>query len=204
MLAVITTCAKRLKVLSLTMASLAASDWDYPVIVTSDVEASLQEGDTPDQRSNRNFKKAIERAIYVDCPWFLLLEDDSEINRHIKHNLNRWAPLQSGKLSMGGLSTNGGNRVSFGEGLHYYTPDSSRVYGLQGAILTKAFACYALDHWDDVRANVDIKLSRLAGSNKCGRYYKYWPSLVRHRHEVNSVCNHGVIKTEGFDLNHKA
>jgi len=207
MLAIITTCKPRLSVAADLLKDIHQSDWDYPVIITTDYEAVEMKGLTssiPDHRSNDNFKLAVKRGISAKVPWFLLLEDDSEININIKHNLLNWEPLLNASLGCGGLSTNGKNRHSYGEGKNWYTPDSNLVYGMQGAILTRDFAISLLDNWEFMQSNFDLKLARYAGKNIVGRYFKYWPSLVRHRHEEQSVCNHGIILTEGFDKEFKS
>lgn len=210
MLAVILSCKQRLKVLASLLVDLADSDWDYPVISVMDDEAVEFAGKESSQRTAyrcaENFHLAIKRGYSSGVPWFVLFEDDSEVNINLKFNLHSWEPMQDGSLGYGGLSTNGGNRDSLGEGRDWYIPDSNLVYGVQGAVLTREFAKFVLDEWDMFPPLMpDMKLARMAGMNRVGRYCKHWPSLVRHRHEIGSTFDdHGVVKTEGFDRFWKA
>jgi hypothetical protein len=201
----VVSCPPRASVLAECLAGVRASDWTHPVEVVLDVEVPENEGEAvPDRRSNRVIHEAILRGVQGGLPWFVLLEDDGEVNRHLQWNLERWEPLTSGLVGYGALTTNEGNKDVFHSGPGWYVPDSSRRYGLVGALLTRQFAAFALSRWDTVAANADITLARLGGSNRAGSFYVHWPSLVRHRHEISSVCGHGEIRTAGFDPDWRA
>lgn len=201
----VVSCPPRAPVLAECLASVRSSDWTAPVDVVLDTEAVGNDGETvPDRRSNRALWHAVMRGLQTGVPWFVLLEDDGEVNRHLWHNLQRWEPLRAGLLGYGHLTTNVGNRDAFAEGRNWYTPDSGKRYGLVGAVLTREFAAWALCYRDTVPANVDIQLARLGGGNHAGRFYVHWPSLVRHRHDVQSVCGHGTIHTAGYDPDWRA
>lgn len=181
------------------------TDWKFPIAIIYDYHCPANEGVTdPNARGTEAFRTAIEIGYREGFPWFLLLEDDSEVNLHLQHNLQTWEPLVRGLVGYGKLSTNEGNKDVFCEGRNWYNPDSQRVYGLQGAVITRSFAKYALEHWNDIGLNADLKLARMGGSNQVGHMFVYWPSLVRHRHEVESLCGHGSIKTMGFDKEFKS
>jgi hypothetical protein len=198
-------CEPRKELLAECLASVRGSDWTHPVEVILDHEVPENDGETvPDRRSNRVIKEAVLRGVLSGVDWFMLLEDDGEVNRHLQWNLERWEPLVQGFMGYGALCTAAGNKDTFNSGRGWYVPDSSRRYGLVGSILTRTFAAYALSRWDNIGANADITLARLGGSNRAGSFSAHWPSLVRHRHELPSLCGHGEIRTVGFDPEWKA
>lgn len=188
------TCNGREDYLTDTLLSVERSDWNYPVTVTHDNEAIEFRGKvitSKNKRANANARYTVAKAASHNLKWFLLLEDDCHVNKHLQHNIESWGPLRSGSLAYGGLFTGVNRRHSFGEGMFWYSPDSSKTGGLVGAVLSGAFAEFVTRHWDDYGdMSLDHVLARAAGSNKCGRFYRYWPSIVDHRGFISAANLH--------------
>jgi hypothetical protein len=130
-----------------------------------------------------------------DRPDFILfMEDDIVFNRHLRHNLEHWAPLrhaERGTRSVEPWETQPGPVFFFAslydctirelerhDKRNYFIADPEAVYGSQCYVLSVALAEYIVEHWWEVPGMQDIKMSRLA-ARRCPIHY-HTPSLVQH------------------------
>lgn len=69
------------------------------------------------------WQAAADAAEVAGCPWILRLEDDVEVNRHIKHNVLHWEALKDPNFAYGTLF----HRDCWKEGEQYYIDKKTGV-----------------------------------------------------------------------------
>jgi hypothetical protein len=174
----ILTCPERVPVLGNTLAALRATDWGEPP------EVSENRDTHPDPliRIQRGTRAVLERALAGDADFILFLEDDLAFNRHLRANLQRWAPLQAAAADrpfFASLFRPPGVPVSQREtGSDVALLPPGETYGNLALVLSRATARHALEHWDEEALEADRKLPRLAA--RLGPLYLHAPSLVQH------------------------
>lgn len=188
--AYVVTCEARRETLARTLASLRASDWgEEPAVFVDRLNL-------PDRRASltANALRALEAAAADGADYALLLEDDVEFNRHLRHNLLRWPPVRLGYLLAGSLYNPGvagfagvGRAVHWGA--HHVLLDTDEFYGAQAMLLSRAFVRECVAHWDEVEGMPDIKFSRLAG-RFCHAMPCHLPNLVQHASDPSTWGGH--------------
>jgi ADP-heptose:LPS heptosyltransferase len=192
-------CPERERVREETLRNLAATDWDHePVLVQID-PGVLQ---SPQARQAHNTRLALERSLEGDADYVLFLEDDLEFNRHLRHNLEQWPPLQNGDITLAGLYNPSLPVLACDAEGRACVVAPERVFGSQAFLLSKATVAYLVRHWDEVDGMQDIRMSRLAGRLKRPLFY-HAPSLVQHQGR-ESVWGGPFHRSPDFDPSWKA
>lgn len=171
--AIIVTCRERAQMLQKTVANLLSTDWDGSVYLQMDAGT----GD-PRIRQTDNTKQALRWFLdYSASDFALILEDDLEFNRYLRHSLEQWYPIIDQRLHFGSLYNPNVSEIY--EGDDYFVADPSSCYGSQAYLLSRDAVSILLRDWDEVVGMQDIKITRiLAGAGYALYYHK--PSLVQH------------------------
>ncbi|HXU80703.1 MAG TPA: hypothetical protein VN914_04860 [Polyangia bacterium] len=172
------TCPERAPVLRNTLASLRASDWGEEPRVLENRDQH-RDGRVRIQRGTR---AVLERALAEGAEAILYLEDDLVFNRHLRRNLEAWAPLAAAAPDApfyGTLFRPPGIPVLEGGALaNTARLPAERTFGNLALVLSRATMRHALEHWDEEVLEADAKLARLAG--RLGPLWLHTPSLVQH------------------------
>jgi hypothetical protein len=169
-------CADRVEVRTRTLDSFAASDWEDDVFVQLDDERARRR----EARQTANSACVLRRALDDGADFVLFLEDDLEVNRHLRHNLERWTPLcRSGRGHFfGSLYNPNIRRLESHEELCFFVADPEAVYGSQAFVLSHTTVDFVLRGWDRAEGMQDIRMSRLA--SRLGPIHYHLPSLAQH------------------------
>jgi predicted O-methyltransferase YrrM len=174
------TCAPRIMsgVVHGTLASIARSDWgDEPVVHLDDEPG----GGDAKTRQTRGYRRVLERIARERLARALVLEDDVAVNRHLRANLEAWEPVRRGDPFLGSLYNPNLRPLAGAPAVeHGFVADPESVYGSQAFVLTPEVADYCLEHWDEVQALQDIRVSRLAARMDPRAVHVHTPSLVEH------------------------
>jgi hypothetical protein len=174
--AYVLSCPDREQVRARTLANLAATDWDEePRVVVDETSCDRRQ-----ERQEETTLRLLLLAIDDDSPFVLFLEDDLEFNRHLRHNLERWPPIEDagGDHFFASLYNPAVLAKRRYPERACFVAEADCVYGSQAIILSRAMVCFASARWRDVPGMQDIKLSRLAAP-LCPLLY-HSPSLVQH------------------------
>ncbi|HEX8903209.1 MAG TPA: class I SAM-dependent methyltransferase [Longimicrobiaceae bacterium] len=195
----ILTCAPRIVagVVHGTLASIARSDWGDEPVVQLD-----EPGDPRDSKARQtsNYRRLLERIARERPGCALVLEDDVAVNRHLRANLMAWEPVRAGKGAFLGSLYNPNLRplADAPEVEHGFVADPGSVYGSQAFVITPEVAEYCVEHWDDVAALQDIRVSRLAARMDPHAVVVHRPSLVEHTGAALST--HGGARHTAIDF----
>ncbi len=163
--AYVVTCPERGEILARTLAGLGASDWDAePILIVDDNPRAV----TPIARINTTWLKALERVAAGSAPVALVIEDDVEVNVHVRHNLQRWAPLAAA-----GIAPFCGTLYNAAQ-----TTNPHAMWGSQGLVISRAVAAFVLRHWKEEANLSDTRIPRLA--SRVTTVHVHAPSLVQH------------------------
>jgi hypothetical protein len=167
-----------------TIASLAASDWGSPPTVVLD----QQRYSSPGARMVDNARTLLLRAVAGGAELVLFLEDDVEVNPHIRYNLEHWPPLRTWRpgqhLFASLYDPNVGSLDPGADGPTWRIVDPDLAYGSQALLLSRATVRWILQRWDDLPGLHDTRMPQLAARVTPVLYHR--PSLVQHR-QVPSV-----------------
>jgi predicted O-methyltransferase YrrM len=181
-------CEEREQTRAVTIQRLLASGWGETPTVVLD-EGDVERKQEREERTTRRLLRAAISDPSVDVA--LLLQDDLDFNRHLRHNLLHWPPLRAvqrgdhffGSLYNPGIS--GGWRDPERSCFH---ADPDAVYGSQAVLVSISTGSYIDAHWDEVVGMSDIKMSRLAA--RLGPLHYHVPSLVQHVGEQSTWGGH--------------
>lgn len=169
-------CPQREALRAQTLRNLAATDWgEEPVWVQIDAGrfTSAQE------RQTETALRALENSLNYRTDYILFLEDDLVFNQNLRHNLERWTPLQNREITLGGLYNPHLPELACDPKEHYAIVAPTAVYGSQAFIISRPAVKYLVNHWNEVEGMQDIKMSRLSGRLRAPLFY-HDPSLVEH------------------------
>jgi hypothetical protein len=169
-------CRERDRLRARTLANLASSDWgDRPVTV------QIDRARYPDRRDRicDTALLALKRSLRTPMDCVLLLEDDLLFNRFFRANIYQWRPFVEGKLTLAGLYNQDLGVVAYDAKANFVLVEPESVFGSQAFLISRDTVEYFVDHWHDVEAPLDIRLSRLAGYFG-GYLYYHTPSLIQH------------------------
>jgi hypothetical protein len=172
-------CPERDDVRAQTLASWAQTDWpEAPALEVDDGSALLVQ-----TRIEETWLRALGTAAADDVDFVLLLEDDLEFNRHLRHNLEAWPPLRSAGDGVGPFFA---SLYAHEQPLLWRDPSTRTAiaapesfWGAQALLLSRATARDLLSRWPAGPRAHDLKAARLAG--QLGPLYCHLPSLVQHR-----------------------
>jgi hypothetical protein len=177
-------CRERDELRHRTLKNLAKTDWgDLPLHIHLDNPA---DGDFQ-QRQVQSSYAALRKGLDCRADYILFLEDDLDFNRHIRHNLSRWVPIQRGAVTLAGLYNPRIGAKACDLRSHARIVDPKEVYGSQALLLAKDTAAYVVRRWHEVVGLQDIKMSRLAGRLRKPVFY-HAPSLVQHIGKRSTWC----------------
>jgi len=182
--AIMISCRERDELRHRTLKNLAKTDWgDLPLHIHLDNPA---DGDFQ-QRQVQSSYAALRKGLDCRADYILFLEDDLDFNRHIRHNLSRWVPIQRGAVTLAGLYNPRIGAKACDLRSHARIVDPKEVYGSQALLLAKDTAAYVVRRWHEVVGLQDIKMSRLAGRLRKPVFY-HAPSLVQHIGKRSTWC----------------
>lgn len=201
--AFISTTPFRRSVREQTIANLARSDWGAPPTIVID------RGRFTDDRgkgSTDNARHVLETAVQRDT-WdvMVFLEDDVDVNRNLRHNLERWPPIvdlaRDGYLCGSLYNPNIGSLDPAADGDTFRIVDPELPYGSQGVVLSRSMVNWILDGWFATRGLGDIRIFHLAARKAPIHYHR--PSLIEHQ-QVPSTWGGVPHTATDFDADFRA
>ena len=190
-------CAQRKELRENTRRALAATGWPGPLLIQLEEHV----GGTSAENLTADARRALERGLATRAEYVLLLEDDLEFNAHFHHNLQCWAPLRAGAITLAGFYNPGHRALAADARRHALIVEPTAIYGSQAMLLSRAALKFALRHWDEVAGPPDLKLPRLAA--RLGPIYYHSPSLVQHIGRT-STWGGAFHQAQDFDRQWKA
>ncbi len=197
--AVMISCVERAQVRERTLENLARTDWNGSPL-SIEIDASWKEDHQ--QRRSQYALLALRRSLERNADYILFLEDDLDFNRHIRHNLAHWGPLQRGEISLASLYNPRlrEQAVDLRNNARIIAP--GRIFGSQAFVISRIAVEYIVRNWNRVAGLQDIKIPRLAG--RLGRPILYHaPSLVQHI-GTRSTWGAGFHQAMDFDPHWKS
>src|SRR5262249_16756981 len=88
-----------------TLEDLRKSDWDAAPLI-------VQIHDETEEAEIQSAYLALRNSLAHDFDYVLLLEDDLQLNAHLRHNLQNWRPLRSGEVMMASIFNPGVREVA--------------------------------------------------------------------------------------------
>lgn len=175
MVAVMISCPERDRVRRRTLNSLRRSDWGGTPLLVFD----SRKGGTPVKRTMNSAYLALQGGLDQMAEYILFLEDDLAFNRHIRHNLNRWRPLQGDALTLASLYNPSIREQACDIRSNARIVDPYAVWGGQAFLMSRDTVEHVVRHWREFKSNHDLRIPRLAG--QLGKPILYHaPSLVQH------------------------
>ena len=192
--AVMISCPERNKIRRQTLENLAKTDWgDTPLHIHFDTPGP----ETPDQRQVRSSFLALKKSLDSRADYILFLEDDLDFNRHIRHNLCAWSPLQRGAVTLASLYNPRVQEKACDLKSNARIVDANACFGSQALFLARPAVEYIVRQWDKVQGLQDIKIARLVGRLGKPIFY-HAPSLVQHM-GTQSTWGGGFHQAPDFD-----
>ena len=186
-------CAPRAVLRAQTLAGLRGTDWRDEVTVVLDTSTAVRKQERVTETALRLVHLALAQT---DWDYLLFLEDDLAFNRHLRHNLLSWRPLQQGGVQLAGLYNPGVRSLRDLNSLHYFVADPNAVYGSQAFLIERGCARFLVDHFHEVEGMQDIRFPLLAARR--GPIFYHAPSLVQHV-GVESVWGGPFHQAADFD-----
>jgi hypothetical protein len=169
-------CPERATQRRATLQDLAATDWgDAPVHVQMDSRRFAHRVDNIAHTAWLGLQASLQSA----ADYVLFLEDDVRFNRHLRHNLERWAPLREGTLTLGSLCNIGAHELAYDVERQLMVAYPRSVAGSQAFLLSRATVKFILNHWKEEATPFDLRAPRLAARLGPPIVY-HTPSLVQH------------------------
>jgi hypothetical protein len=186
--AIIVSCPQREEVRARTLASLGQSDW------TGNVSVTVDDGDNSIPvllRIGQTWRRAVAEAAESTADCLLLMEDDVEVCRCIRHNLETWKPIVA-------MRARGGINYHFYGSLydpgilpfrcklkdHYFYAFPQLVWGAQAVLVSPETARLLIAKWQTRDEEPDRKMPRIAA--RATPIFYHSPSLVEHIGDVST------------------
>lgn len=185
-----------------TVGNLAASDLESSPHLHVDLST---EGPSR-TRIAMAYGEMLEVAASSTSDFVLLLEDQIQANRFLRHNLSHWRPVADGTLSLGSLVAPDvahlpGYLPKSGDE-HSFLAEGRTVLGAHSLILSHRFVSYAAAHWKDSGSTQSRRLLRLA--SEFGTMAYHAPSLVYNPAIDGPPEGHSHGSAADFDLEWRA
>jgi hypothetical protein len=189
-------CPARDEVRRATLQSLFQSDWGQaPIVCFEDPRWKV-----PLHRHMHLVRAALEEARQSDGDLFFFLEDDIVFNRHIRLNLESWAPIRRRHRTDHLFASvfDPGVRVrSSDRSGRWIEAEPFSAFGAQGLVISRPTLEHLVTCWGIDRSTyADLRLARLAGLVCPILYHR--PSLVQHV-GANSLWGGTHITAVDFD-----
>jgi hypothetical protein len=197
-LACMISCAERETVRARSLRRWQSTDWGEPPQVTMDPRRFASAVDN----LTHTAWLALQTSLQSDAEYVLFLEDDLAFNRHLRHNLEHWAPLRRREVTLASLYNPGVRDWACDVAGHAIVADPQSIIGSQAFLFSRAAVKYVLTHWKDLPAAFDLRAPRLLA--RLGRpIYYHAPSLVQHV-GTRSVWGGGFHRAADFSPAWKA
>jgi hypothetical protein len=179
--AVMVSCSERADVRERTLASWNQTDWAQGQGAALTLQ--MDEGAAPDRlgRIRATWFKVLERLAGGSDDLCLIVEDDVQFNRNLRHNLEAWFPLRDrdGNTPFFASLYNPGQPAFWrNEAAAYFIAHAKAVWGAQAVLLSRMTAQFCLQHWGEEEGAADVRIPRLAA--RLAPVYYHSPSLVQH------------------------
>lgn len=174
-LPVIISCENRATFSRQTKENFEKTDWEnLPIRVQMD----NNDGADHPRRHTQCAYLALQNSLQSDADYVLLLEDDLEFNRYLSHNLQRWHPIQTRRVTLASLYNPSVRESACAVGQNTRIVAASRATGNQAFLIARLTVKHLVLNWNKVDAPLDAKIPRLAG--RLARSFLYHaPSLVQ-------------------------
>jgi hypothetical protein len=158
-----------------TLANLARTDWgDLPLQIQ--VEEGEQAGREPGRTHSTYL--ALKKSLQGREDYILLLEDDLDFNRHLRHNLLHWGPLKNRTVTLASLYNPRVRERACDLSNNARIVEPKFACASQAFLISRDTVDYLVRHWHKVEGSQEIKIPCLAGRLKNPIYY-HAPSLVQ-------------------------
>ena len=194
-------CAARDPLRRVTIERLARTDWaQQPLVCFEDPQWTA-----PLDRHRMLVRSALEAARRTHADMFLFLEDDILFNRHLRHNLETWAPVRvcrPGDHVFGSLFNPGVQRWRSNAAEQWFEAEPLSAFGSQGIVVSRATLQHMVSCWGiDRSTHGDLRLIRLA--SLVGPILYHQPSLIQHDGRA-SLWGGPFIEAQDFDPDWRA
>jgi len=191
-------CKARDSVRAETLTGFAGTDWGDDLSVVMD-ESDYE---LPWRRTEDTFLRAL-RAFAADAAsdFLLILEDDVDLNRRLRHNLERWPPLvaaatQPSAHFIGSLFHAGQPLLWLDRTRRARVAAPEGFWGGQALVVSRTTARHVLARWEAGRTPHDMQLPLLAA--EVSPVYFHTPSLAQQR-DVPSTWGPGSHRALDYD-----
>jgi hypothetical protein len=135
------------------------------------------------ERIEETWLRALRAIVAEGADFALIVEDDLEFNRFLRHNLERWPPLRalaSGDWPFFGSLYHAQQRVLWQDRAQRCALAAPEAFwGAQALVVSRGSARHLLTQWEQGGRAHDIKAARLAA--QLGPIHCHLPALVQHR-----------------------
>jgi len=174
--AIMISCAGRKKWREQTLNTFARTDCgDTPLHLH--IDESDENGFA--QRQTHCTYLAFQASLNRGVDYVLLLEDDLDFNRHIRHNLNCWNPLNTGAVTLAGLFNPRVRELAADLGNNARIVDPASIFGSQAFLISRKMVGRLVRGWRQEEGLHQPGLCRMAAGLRRPIFY-HAPSLVQH------------------------
>jgi len=169
-------CTARSEVRQQTLENLARTDWgDTPLhlLVDNSDEVAYQE------RQTRCTYVALKESLERGPDYTLLLEDDLDFNRHIRHNLLNWGPVQHGTVTLASLYNPQLRELAADLDNNARIVDPNTTLGSQALLISKETVAFVIRRWETVEGPHGVRIPRLSARLR-RPILVHAPSLIQH------------------------
>jgi ADP-heptose:LPS heptosyltransferase len=173
---VMITCLEREALRRETLSHLAKTDWGGDV---AHIEIDRSQHKDRRKRQCQCAYRALVKSLDLKSDYILLLEDDLDFNRYLRHNLEQWKPLRTRRVPLASIYNPGVTEVACDGPNRARLVPSRRVFGSQAFLISHDTVAYLVRHWKEAPGMQDLRIARLAGRLATHVFY-HAPSLVQH------------------------
>jgi hypothetical protein len=192
----IISCRQRADILARTLELWRGTDWGSQPSITLDESVAAD----PVARITETWLRVLVEAAEGEVDLWLILEDDIEPNRFLRHNLEHWRPLR--------LSDSRGPFFASlyrcrqtarwrHPGARFMVAVPECTWGSQALVLSRTTIRHILRFWEEeCSAHQDVRMALLAA--RLSPLFYHLPSLVQHQ-AVASTWAQDRHQAEDFD-----
>jgi ADP-heptose:LPS heptosyltransferase len=178
----------------LTRRNLATTDWGMPALR---VESASRYGSDPQVATANAVFLALQRLLESKFDHLLLLEGNLQFNRYLRHNLERWKPLQEGWVTLASLHNPHGCERACDPKHHCSVMTPQSLCGSPAFLLSRKMISFLVKRWGTVEGNYAARMTTLA-CQLSAPVFTHTPSLVERAQD--NVPSHKVLpKARDFD-----